>query len=121
MLMTANVQSASGELTVKLRNLSEDGALVEADTLPADGSAVVFQRGELVVVGRIVWIRGKRAGIAFDEKLSPEAVLHHIPSPKPRAMAVFRRPGLGANSLTPDELHHGSEWMWRPGHDLQGE
>lgn len=120
-LMTAIVDSASGQLSVKLRNLSQDGALVEADELPADGSVVIFRRGELMVEGRVVWVRGKRAGIAFDEKLSPEAVLHHIPVSKPRKELVFRRPGVGATTVRQKELDNNADWMWRPGHDLQGE
>lgn len=120
-LMTASVQSASGELDVKLRNLSEDGALVEAASLPPEGSAVIFRRGELVAEGRIAWVRGKRAGIAFDEKLSPEAVLRHIPFRKPRAAPDFRRPGLATALLSKGERKASADQMWRPGHDLQGE
>lgn len=123
-LMAASVEFAGSTLAVKMRNLSEDGALIEAEAMPVEGSAVVFRRGELVVPGRVVWVRGNRCGIAFDEKLSPEAVLHHVPTPRSRtgaASAGFKRPGLTARDLTHAERVHGRDWLWRPGFDLQGE
>ncbi|RST30516.1 PilZ domain-containing protein [Sphingomonas ginkgonis] len=119
--MTATLEFSGASLDVKLRNLSAEGALVESEHLPVDGAAVVFRRQELSVAGRVAWTRGKQAGIAFDSNLAPEAVLRHIPSPKPRVTPEFRRPGLSSRQLTSEERKLGSDWMWRPGFDLPGE
>ena len=119
-LMTATLELSGSALTVKLRNLSAEGALIEGNDLPVEGSQVLFRRLELSVPGRIAWVTAKRAGVTFDEKLAPEAMLHHIPTPKPRVMPDFRRPGLGARKLSPGERQLGEDWVWQPG-DRVGE
>ena len=120
-LMTAALELSGRSLEVKLRNLSADGALVEGEVLPVEGAEIRFRRHELVVSGRIVWVRGTRAGISFHQELSPEAVLRHVPTPRPRVVADFRRPGLAARPLTPTEKLLGSSWVARKGPDLAGE
>ena len=40
-------------MPVKLRNLSAEGALVEADKLPVEGTAILFRKGDLSVPGRV--------------------------------------------------------------------
>ena len=119
-LMTATLELSGSALEVKLRNLSAEGALIEGHNLPVEGSQVLFKRLELCVPGRIAWVAAKRAGVTFDEKLAPEAMLHHIPAPKPRVMPDFRRPGLGARRLSPGERQLGEDWVWQPG-DRVGE
>jgi len=112
--MTATLELSGTALTVKLRNLSAEGALIEGDDLPVEGSKVVFKRLELSVSGRIAWVSESRAGVTFDKKLKPEAMLHHIPTPKPRVKPDFRRPGLGARKLSAGERQIGEDWVWQP-------
>lgn len=109
-LMTATLELSGSSLEVKLRNLSADGALIEGNNLPVEGSQILFKRLELSVPGRIAWVAAKRAGVTFDEKLPPEAMLHHIPAPKPRVMPDFKRPGLGARRLSPEERIIAETW-----------
>jgi len=113
-LMTATLELSGSALPVKLRNLSVDGALIEGNGLPVEGSQVVFKRLELSVPGRIAWVTAKRAGVTFDEQLAPEAVLHHIPAPKPRVKPDFRRPGLGPRRLSPGEQKIVEDWVRQP-------
>ena len=120
-LMTAALELSGQSLDVKLRNLSADGALVEGAQLPVEGAEVRFRRGELAVAGRIIWVRGNRAGIQFSESLTPEAVLRHVPTPRPRVVHHARRPGLRTRELTEGERRLGETWAWRPGFDIQGE
>ena len=63
-LLNATVEVAGEMLPVKLRNLSDEGALVEADLLPAADTKIVFHRKELSVRGSIAWVSGNHAGIA---------------------------------------------------------
>ena len=93
-LMAATLETATGSATVTLRNLSADGALVEGDRIPAEGSLLVFRKKDLAVGGKVAWISERRAGIAFDSKLEPETVLRHIPAPKHRMEPSFKRPGF---------------------------
>lgn len=120
-LMTATLEYSGMSLPVKMRNLSSQGALVEAEDLPVEGANVVFRRQELSVAGRVVWLRGKQAGIAFGAPLAPELVLRHIPTPKRRVTPDFRRPGLANRQLSEEERRLGNDWVWRPGFDLAGE
>lgn len=112
MLMAASIESAGTATEVRLRNLSSDGALVEADHLPIEGSSVLFRKNELRVSGYVAWVSGKRAGIAFIEELDPETVLRHIPSPRPQAKVEFRRPGLGKRQLSVEERELAQRWAY---------
>ncbi|MCA1653717.1 MAG: PilZ domain-containing protein [Sphingomicrobium sp.] len=113
-LMSASIELSGVSLPVKLRNLSSDGALIEGEGLPVEGAELLFRKAELSLPGRIAWVEGNRAGIAFAESLCPEAVLRHVPTPRPRVRPEFRRPGLGACQLTDQERLFGETWVWRP-------
>jgi hypothetical protein len=110
-LLAAAIEVAGREVSVKLRNLSEDGALIEGDTLPAEGSTTFFDRNELRLPSRVVWVHGRYAGIAFDEPLNPDQVLRHVPAPKAKAQLDFRRPGLACRPLSSYERRMLERWM----------
>lgn len=101
-------------MAVKLRNLSSQGALIEGEDLPIEGSEIVFRRNELKVKGRIAWVHELQAGIAFNKLLLPEEVLRNIPKPRPRVIPDFKRPGLACRKLTPDEQSLVDSWVWTP-------
>lgn len=110
-----------GSIPVKLRNLSAEGALVQAANLPIEGTQVVFERDELSVRGRIVWVDDEHAGIAFNYPLPPEQVLRNVPTPRPALRPEFRRPGLACRELTPDERRLVESWIWAPQRSRPGE
>jgi len=119
-LLAATIEVYGRIIPVKLRNLSADGALVEGDGLPLEGTEVLFHRNDLVMTGRIAWVAGRHAGVAFATKLQPEEVLRHIPPPRPRVIPEFKRPGLACRPLTPEERQIIEGWAWskspeRPG------
>lgn len=109
-LLTAIVELSGRTLDVKLRNLSAEGALIEGEGLPEEGSEISFRKGDLKVAGKIVWVANKRAGIQFHSPLSPEALLRHVPAPRPRMLPAFRRPGLAAQPLTSAERGLKQTW-----------
>jgi hypothetical protein len=109
-LLTAIVESCGRTLDVKLRNLSADGALVEADSLPFEGAEISFRRGDLVVPGKVVWASNRRAGIQFHAALPPETLLRHVPTPRPRVLPSFRRPGLAPQPITSAERSFEKQW-----------
>ena len=111
-LMSASLELSGTSLPVKLRNLSADGALVEADTLPVEGASILFRKGDLTVQGHVAWAKTRHAGISFARKLDPDQVLRHVPAPRARVKPNFRRPGLKANSLTDEERQFGENWLW---------
>lgn len=109
--MQASLELSGTSIPVKLRNLSSDGALIEADKLPVEGAAVMFRRGDLIIPGRIAWTRTRHAGVSFTRKLDPDQVLRHVPQPRPRVAASYRRPGFKSQSLTEQELRFGEMWL----------
>ena len=111
MLMTATLEISGRAVKVTLRNLSSDGAQVEGADLPVEGTQLLFRKGELAVVGSIIWTKSKQAGIRFAQKLDPATVLNHVPVPRPRMVPEFRRPGLANRALTDQERTLGQNWI----------
>ncbi len=60
---------------VCLRNLSTAGALVEAEAGFPIGARVTFRRAFAAVPAKVVWSRGGRFGIAFDQRLAQDDVI----------------------------------------------
>jgi hypothetical protein len=120
-LLTATIEVGGEMLPVKLRNLSEEGALVEAKLLPAAETKITFHRNDLSVRGTVAWVGGNHAGIAFNRKLNPEQALRHIPQPQPKHRIDFRRPGFSVRDFTPEQRKLIERWMWSPGPAKPGE
>ena len=110
-LLTATIYVGRLPVSVKLRNLSEEGALIESNQLPPEGTETVFERNETRLKGRVVWVHGKYAGVAFDTPLKREEVLRHIPAPKPKARTDFRRPGFACRPLSERERSMVETWL----------
>lgn len=111
LLMAATLEVSGRAIKVKLRNLSSEGAQVEGEQIPVEGTELLFRKGELAVAGSIIWTKGKQAGIRFVQKLETQAVLNHISVPRPRMEADFRRPGLASRALTEQERKLAESWI----------
>lgn len=114
MLLAASIEVCGGSLAVKLRNLSEQGALIQGDRLPVEGSEVLFRRNDLTVSGRIAWVDGIYAGISFAAPLAPQDVLRNIPQPKPRVQSDYKRPSFNPRALTQQEQRLLENWTGPP-------
>lgn len=112
-LLSATIYVVGIPVSVKLRNLSEQGALIEGDRLPPEGAETFFERKEMRLKSRVVWVHGKYAGVAFDVPLKREDVLRHVPTPhlKPGAPVDFRRPGLACRPLSDYERRNLERWF----------
>jgi hypothetical protein len=66
LLLAATVETGGRTLSVRIRNLSETGALVEGAGLPDAGMPLVIVRGDLQVSATIAWAAGGRRGVRFD-------------------------------------------------------
>ena len=113
-LLAASIEVSGTVLAVKLRNLSSQGALIEGEGLPVEGSEILFRRKDLSVKGRVAWVHERQAGIAFNTLLAPEEVLRNIPKPRPRVRPDFKRPGLACRKLSPEEQRLVDSWVWSP-------
>ena len=110
-LLAASVDVSGVEQPVKLRNLSKEGALIEGECLPVEGSSTLFRRNDLRVSARVAWVEGRYAGLAFDRSLEKDEVLRNVPKPKARIQPEFRRPGLACRPLTAQERQMVERWM----------
>lgn len=121
MLLKATLEIPGVSLAVILRNLSQDGALVQGKCLPEEGSRVLFHRQGLSVPSRIAWCDGNLAGLQFEYPLYPREILRHIPpmgrKPQPQAVAN-RRPGFAPQPLTAAEQRLIEEWATETPHKL---
>ena len=113
-LIKAKVRTERGTVEVCLRNLSRNGALLEADSPPMVGTEVVFERGDTIAPARVAWVSKARFGIQFDIPIEENEVLIHIGKPQhsgemdPRA---FRRSGFRERGLKPGERQIGEAWF----------
>jgi hypothetical protein len=111
LLMAATLEISGRAVKVKLRNLSSEGAQVEGDDLPVEGTEIMFRKGDMAVAGTIIWTKGKQAGIRFAQLLETQAVLNHIAAPRPRVEQDFRRPGLASRALSEAERKLAASWI----------
>ena len=109
-LLSAKIQVNGTMVPVILRNLSAEGALVEGASLPPEGSTTVFERNDLRVQSRVVWVEGRYAGVAFDRHLAREELLRDVPRPRQKFQPQFRRPGLACRPLSEAERKMVVEW-----------
>lgn len=110
-LLAATLEIGGAVIPVKLRNLSEHGALIQGPKLPIEGSELVFCRNELRAHGRIAWVNGEHGGVAFSSPLSTQDVLQNVPQPKPRVHQEYKRPGLNPRSMSPQEQASMEHWL----------
>ncbi len=112
-LLAANIEFGRCRRAVKVRNVSEKGALIEGDDLPPEGTTGTFSRNDVSVDFTVVWVQGRYAGIAFVRALNREEVLRYVPQGKQqeRYTHPFKRPGLACRPLTPYERQNLERWM----------
>jgi len=61
---------AGKSLSVRIRNLSPSGALVDGASLPPAGTAVLLSRSAQQAAGKVVWSDNGRCGIHFTDRLT---------------------------------------------------
>ena len=110
--LSATLEDDGRRLSVILRNMSANGALVEGEGMPNEGAEIYFERKELRVKARIVWVHDRYAGVAFDRELQREELLRSVPQPRgPRTVTDTRRPGFASQPLTEGERKVLNIWM----------
>src|SRR3954467_14655742 len=100
-LLVASLDLPDRSQAVKLRNLSEEGALVEGGGSLGVNWELVFRRNAPAVSGRVIWVRGELAGISFNEPLDRKVVLRHVPVAAARAGP----PGVFWGPFGPPPVH----------------
>lgn len=83
LLLSANAEVGGRTLPVRIRNLSETGAMLEGAGLPDAGMKLVLVRGDLHVSAVVAWAAGGRRGVRFD---GPTPVQEWTGGAKPRPL-----------------------------------
>ncbi len=99
---TISAESLKAPVTVRVRNLSEGGMMIDGNAKFVPDMTVTATLGGIgEISGRIAWTEAGRAGVAFDEQIDPKQAR----APAPAGMAADlnlmkapkvydRRPGL---------------------------
>ena len=66
LMLAATIECAGTRAPVRIRNLSETGAMLDGAALPDPGVSLVLVRAEITVGATVVWREGGRCGIHFD-------------------------------------------------------
>ena len=67
--LSAEVESGSGALQARIRDISSSGALLEAQSTPGAGEHVDLTCGDTSMQGRVVWAERGWFGVEFDTPL----------------------------------------------------
>lgn len=70
LLLAATIEDAAGKAAVRIRDLSEGGALLEGGMLPDIGERLTLRRAELAVAATVAWRGSGRCGVRFDRAIS---------------------------------------------------
>jgi hypothetical protein len=66
LLLAASIEAEGLKVQVRIRNLSESGAMLDGSALPRPGTAMMLRRSDIQVGARVVWQTQGRCGVAFD-------------------------------------------------------
>lgn len=102
-LLAATLRTSNGELSVRLRDLSHSGALIESPQSVPSGEEVVFVRGSTIVPARVAWSSGQRIGLEFLHPIDETEVLVHVSKTAHRPSEKFRRPRILSEDMTDQE------------------
>jgi len=108
-LLAAKLQTRTGEIDARLRDLSSKGALLECIEVPPVGTEVVFVRGKISVPARVAWAGADRIGLEFLFAIDEHEVFVQLGKRPPAQPESFRRPGLHQR-WTADERKAVSAW-----------
>jgi len=73
LLLTAAIEFNGLTAQVRIRNVSESGAMIEGTHLPASGSRLWLKRANLQVAATVAWAGSGKAGIHFDDRIRVDA------------------------------------------------
>jgi len=68
-LLPAELRTETGATLCRLVDLSRGGACLELDSPIPPGRKVVLHRGAFQSSGVVVWLRGRRCGVRFEQPL----------------------------------------------------
>ena len=67
LFLAAEIETDGVKLPVRIRNLSEGGAMIEGAALPGVGAALILRRLQVELAGSVIWRTAGRCGVKFSE------------------------------------------------------
>jgi len=114
-ILAGTIELSDSRVSVRIKDLSQHGALVVGEQLPASDTPITFHCNGKSVKGWVAWSQGDRAGIEFGKPTQPDQLTKKQSKPsvevtKDRREITFRRPGFRGNQLSEDERKIIEEW-----------
>lgn len=100
-LLTGEVSSRRGSFACRVVDISRGGACLDTERAHEIGEDVSFSRGPLQVKGKIVWSRGKRFGVRFDDPIRATELLVQMSHSRTAAQGAHCAPQLTAPAPVP--------------------
>src|SRR4051812_17651724 len=69
-MLAATISCGAALYQVRIRNVSETGALIEGADLPPLGAEVLLSRGETEIDAIVAWAVGSRRGVHFSHPVA---------------------------------------------------
>jgi len=79
--MRATIITVDGAQSARVRDLTDTGAGIVADSPLAEGTDVIFNRSNLLVAARVVWTNGTEAGLEFYRPVPLEELTGNMACP----------------------------------------
>jgi hypothetical protein len=74
-MLPARLRNGAQWADACILNISSRGLLIHCPRTVVDGGVVEIRRGDHVIVGRVMWREGTRAGLQVDEMLPVEQIM----------------------------------------------
>jgi hypothetical protein len=122
-MMAAIVRASGLSAPVKIRDLSDSGALLEGDQLPEAGALIVLTRNKVAEDADVVWKRGDRCGVRFRQRIVVE-IWRGVEAAAPSSHLCMRDEsslegsGAPAGSVRHSHVAIGAELNARVGEEL---
>ena len=121
-LLAAKLQTPTGDIDARLRDLSRKGALVECGTVPPVGTELIFNRGNTSIPARVAWTGSDRVGLEFAYMIDEHEVLVQLKrTSSDQNQTRFRRPRLFGEAMSHQEKQLARLWGASVGIAIPGE
>lgn len=91
LMLAGAIEAGEISAPVRIRNLSEGGAMIEGAALPETGSTIVLRRLELSIMATVVWRLDNRCGVRFHGRAAVDEWSSGTRSPdKPGSLGQLR-------------------------------
>jgi hypothetical protein len=99
---------------VRIVDVSAEGARISDGDGSGKGQWVEFNRGEVVVRGRVVWTANQRCGLEFERPIEVSGMLRAVATPPRASKPTAWRPPVATSRLSPLERNNLHWWVNTP-------